>query len=95
MAQAGVLNQSREREQAPSRSRHRRDERPERRLNQDTTCMPPRPVYANAADGWSRRPSFTADQIGEGIVPAGRRPGQGGDTSPRGRAGYGLRTGDL
>jgi hypothetical protein len=92
--QPGVLNQSREREQAPSRSRHRRDERPERRQPQDPTVFPARPIYANPADaGWARRPSST-EQIGEGIVPAARRPGQPGDRSPRGRAGFGVRADD-
>jgi hypothetical protein len=93
LSQAGVLNQSREREQAPSRSRHRRDERPERRQNVEVV-MPSRPVYANAADAnWSRRLSTTTtEQVGEGIAPPTRRSG---DTSPRGRAGYGLRTGNL
>lgn len=97
LTQAGVLNQSREREQAPSRSRHRRDERPERRISQaqnQENGMPSRPVFANAADAnWSRRPSTTAvEQVGEGIAPPTRRSGE---TSPRGRAGYGLRTNDL
>jgi hypothetical protein len=93
LSQAGVLNQSREREQAPSRSRHRRDERPERRQPQEAV-QPSRPVYANAADAnWSRRPSATmAEQVGEGIAPPTRRSGE---TSPRGRAGYGLRTNNL
>ena len=94
LSQAGVLNQSRERDQAPSRSRHRRDERPERRQNVEAV-MPSRPVYANAADAnWSRRLSTTTtEQVGEGIAPPTRRSG---DTSPRGRAGgYGLRTGNL
>lgn len=97
LSQAGVLNQSREREQAPSRSRHRRDERPERerRASKEPAGIPSRPVYANAADaGWSRRPS-TTEQVGEGIAPPTRRPGQSGDTSPRGRAGYGLRVNNL
>jgi hypothetical protein len=95
LSQAGVLNQSREREQAPSRSRHRRDERPERRSSKEPAGLPTRPVYANAADaGWSRRPS-TTEQVGGGIAPPTRRPGQSGDTSPQGRAGYGLRTGNL
>ena len=95
LTQAGVLNQSREREQAPSRSRHRRDERPERRIGQaqEGAVLPTRPVYANAADAnWSRRPSTTAEPVGEGIAPPTRRSGE---TSPRGRAGYGLRTGNL
>jgi hypothetical protein len=91
LSQPGVLNQSREREQAPSRSRHRHDQRPDRHPAQEPSPLPNRPVFANAADAnWARRPS--AERIsGEGIVPATRRPGQTGDRSPRGRPGYGVR----
>lgn len=89
MTDAGPLNQSREREQAPSRSRHRRDERPERRTPQ-VSAAAPRPVYANGAEAdWTRRASSGEVHGAEGIVPASRRQ------EDRGRPGYGIRTNDL
>lgn len=91
LSQPGVLNQSREREQAPSRSRHRLDERPARHPAQEPTPFSTRPVFANPGDAQRARRPSSEHIAGEGIVPATRRPGQAGDRSPRGRSGYAVR----
>jgi len=91
---ASILNQPGEREAAPSRSRHRRDERrrsEERRRNERDRA---RDAVANAsnveptaiAPSWIGDPSAldSAQQApGGGVAPQTRRPGGGGQTSPK------------
>ena len=87
---AGALNHPPDREHPPSRSRHRRDERAERRMSSSrdrersrarrpASPVQPIPEAHAIMPSWSRRASSTQPRPMEGVVsPSMRRGGSGG-----------------